>query len=95
MSEEAEFQTTIDMLMDKKEQTRIGINPNDVEHKRDINLVLCRILEEYEAQAKRIAELEELKRTVQISCNPPKDCNDPVVLKTYMKACYDTAMSID
>ena len=38
------------------------------------------------------AELKELSDTVQINCNPPKDCNDPVVLKTYMKACFDKAM---
>lgn len=45
--EPIEIQTTIDMLMDKEEQTRIGINPDDVEHKRDINQILSRILEEY------------------------------------------------
>ena len=37
------------------------------------------------------AELKDLRNTVQLSCNPPDDCNDPVVLKTYMKACYEKA----
>ncbi len=42
----------------------------------------------------RIKDLEALRDTVQISCNPPKDCNDPVVLKKYMKGCFDEAMAI-
>ncbi len=41
-----------------------------------------------------IDKLEALRDTVQISCNPPKDCNDPVVLKTYMKGCFDEAMKL-
>ena len=40
---------------------------------------------------KRIKDLEALRDTVSISCNPPADCNDPKVLKTYMKACFDEA----
>lgn len=43
---------------------------------------------------KAIDKLEALRDTVQISCNPPKDCNDPVVLKTYMKGCFDEAMKL-
>lgn len=39
----------------------------------------------------RIAKLEALKDTVLISCNPPKDCNSPKVLKRYMKACFEQA----
>ncbi len=39
-----------------------------------------------------IEEYTELRNIVQISCNPPNDCNDPKVLKTYMKACFDLAM---
>ena len=40
----------------------------------------------------RIKDLEELNDTVQVNCHPPNDCNDPVVLKTYMKACFDKAI---
>lgn len=47
---------------------------------------LCGIID------RQAAELKELSDTVQINCNPPDDCNDPVVLKTYMKACFDKAM---
>ena len=36
---------------------------------------------------------KNLRNTVLISCNPPEDCNDPKVLKTYMKACYNIAKS--
>ncbi len=39
--------TTIDMLLSKEEQTRIGINNDDVEHIRPLDQKLCRILEEY------------------------------------------------
>ena len=39
----------------------------------------------------KIKELEALRDTVSISCNPPADCNDPKVLKTYMKACFNEA----
>ncbi len=35
--------------------------------------------------------LEDLRTTVLIACNPPDDCNDPKVLKTYMKACFEKA----
>jgi hypothetical protein len=46
------------------------------------------------AKAERIKELEQayinLRHTVEISCNPPDDCNDVTVLKTYMKACLDS-----
>lgn len=44
-----------------------------------------------EKQAERIKALEVLRDTVSVSCNPPKDCNDPEVLKTYMKACFEQA----
>ena len=67
-----ELRTTIDMLMDAEEQTRIGINPNDVEHTRSPVQILCRILEEYDKQRQEInrltaelaaskAEIERLK----------------------------------
>lgn len=39
----------------------------------------------------RIKNLEALRDTVSINCKPPADCNDPKVLKTYMKACFDEA----
>ena len=38
-----------------------------------------------------IEKLKNLRDTVSINCNPPADCNDPKVLKTYMKACFDEA----
>lgn len=57
------FRITIDTLMDKEEQSRIGINPDDVEHKRDSNQILCRILEGYSAlQAKNKLLREALER---------------------------------
>ncbi len=42
----------------------------------------------------RLNGLEALRDTVSISCNPPKDCNDPKVLKTYMKGCFDEASKL-
>ena len=42
-------------------------------------------------KTKLLTKLEALRDTVSINCNPPDDCNDPVVLKTYMKACFDEA----
>ena len=33
-----------------------------------------------------------LSNIVQLSCDPPDDCNDPKVLKKYMKACFDEAI---
>ncbi len=57
MEKENDYQITIDMLMSKEEQTRIGINPDDVEHERDFNQVLCRILEEYDNLRKRLETL--------------------------------------
>lgn len=35
--------------------------------------------------------LQQLWVTVNLSCDPPKDCNDPVILKRYMKACMKKA----
>ena len=35
---------------------------------------------------------EDLRDTVQLNCNPPDDCNDPAVLKEYMKGCFSQAM---
>ncbi len=42
----------------------------------------------------RIKELEALRDTVSVSCNPPKDCNDPEVLKIYMKCCFDKSQKL-
>ena len=42
-------------------------------------------------RAESAEELEALRDTVSINCNPPDDCKDPVVLKIYMKACFDEA----
>ena len=41
-----------------------------------------------------IEKLKNLRDTVSINCNPPADCNDPKVLKTYMKACFDEAKKL-
>lgn len=41
------IQITIDMFLSKHEQTMLGINPDDVQHRRDIDQILCRILEDY------------------------------------------------
>ncbi len=32
-------------------------------------------------------KLQSLWVTVNLSCNPPDDCNDPKILKEYMRAC--------
>lgn len=32
-------------------------------------------------------ELRDLIATVEMACNPPTACNDPEILKTYMKGC--------
>lgn len=39
-------------------------------------------------------EPDGLRETVLLACNPPDDCNDPVVLKEYMKACFEKANSL-
>ena len=36
-------------------------------------------------------ELKELIETVLVACHPPECCNDPEVLKTYMRGCFDRA----
>ncbi len=38
------------------------------------------------------AKYEHLNETVALTCTPPDDCNDPVVLKRYMKACFDAVV---
>ena len=40
----------------------------------------------------KVNELEDLRDIVQINCNPPDDCNDPIVLKNYMKGCLEQAL---
>lgn len=47
--------------------------------------------DEHWSNGYEIEKLKNLRDTVSISCNPPADCNDPKVLKTYMKACFDEA----
>lgn len=44
-------------------------------------------------QAKQIKAYTHLNETVAISCTPPSDCNDPMVLKKYMKACLDAVVT--
>lgn len=41
-----------------------------------------------------LRKLKELKEVVLIACNPPEKCNEPEVLKEYMKACFDKAKEI-
>ena len=48
------------------------------------------VMDKIELQ-EQIKELRNLRDTISINCNPPADCNDPKVLKTYMKACFDEA----
>ena len=43
---------------------------------------------------RQAAELKNLKDTVQLNCNPPDDCNDPSILKAYMKTCFDQALRV-
>ena len=43
------------------------------------------------AKSKIESELKDLIDTVMISCNPPEDCRDPVVLKKYMAGCLTQA----
>ena len=42
---------------------------------REIGIQACDTLEA--AKNERIKELEALRDTVSINCNPPADCNDP------------------
>lgn len=42
----------------------------------------------------RYDKLQDLTNTVQINCDPPDDCNDPAVLKAYMKTCFEKALQI-
>ncbi len=48
-----------------------------------------------ESEAERLRKekhtLQQLWVTVNLSCGPPEDCNNPAVLKRYMKACIDKA----
>ena len=37
--------------------------------------------------------LSDLIATVEIACNPPDKCNDPEVLKKYMKGCLEQAQT--
>ena len=43
------------------------------------------------AKSKIETELKDLIDTVMICCNPPDDCNNPVVLKAYMAGCFAQA----
>ncbi len=39
----------------------------------------------------KVRQLEIIKNAVLLGCDPPDDCNDPVVLKNYMKGCFEQA----
>ena len=63
------------------------------EHKELFIVGFCKFcakmyIEQLEADNEKLKDLVD---TVLISCNPPEDCNDVDVLKTYMKACLDKA----
>ena len=45
------------------------------------------LIAEVESLRKEKHLLQQLWVTVNLSCTPPDDCNDPVILKRYMKAC--------
>jgi len=53
------------------------------------NKVLCGKQLELQETNERLRKLQE---TVLLTCNPPDDCNDVEVLKTYMLACFTIAM---
>lgn len=49
----------IEMLLDKDEQTRIGINSDDVPHVRPLQQKLLRILEAYNERCDRLDAAEQ------------------------------------
>lgn len=55
----------------------------------DGSIKLC-----YECLEVKNKALEALRDTISVSCNPPDNCNDPAVLKIYMKACFDEASKL-
>ena len=48
----------------------------------------------YAYEATHFKDLYELGETVQLTCSPPNNCDDPVVLKQYMKAAFDKSMEL-
>ena len=51
-------------------------------------IALCDYAESLEEKLKDLADI------VCVSCNPPESCNEPDVLKEYMRACFDNAIGV-
>ena len=73
------------------ESINLEIDYVPIKRHEKMKLHCANLYAENKAKEERIKELEALRDTVSINCNPPADCNDPKVLKTYMKACFDEA----
>ncbi len=71
-----------DTLIDISQESSLS-KPEEVSLRQ-----IAKEVKDLEAENK---DLRNLRDTVSINCNPPADCNDPKVLKTYMKACFDEA----
>ena len=68
---------------------KFGVENNNVIGKSGWPKVLVEVVAKVVDE--RIKKFKDLRDTVSINCKPPADCNDPKVLKTYMKACFDEA----
>ncbi len=82
MREERMNTTTVDNAMLKR---NIQLHSGDICSLNNEVSMLVNKNDELEA------DLQDLRTTVLLCCNPPDDCNDIGVLKKYMKNCYDKA----
>lgn len=82
------------MDIHKNEKSELRLWAKDDIVPRDLQALCKQAATSISKLQKRIKELEALRDTVSISCHPPKDCNDPEVLKTYMKGCYDQSQKL-
>ena len=63
------------------------------EHHEDIEAGISMIVacdHYHQIEAKNL-KLQELWVTVELCCNPPESCNDPVILKRFMAECVKKA----
>ncbi len=75
---------TINVLQEKvKAKDEVEVHLRKSWHEAEEMLVIVRA---------DCAKYEYLNETVALTCTPPDDCNDPVVLKRYMKACFDAVV---
>lgn len=82
-------------MLQRKDCAKCGVNQADKPLIALPMIFLCDdCYSKQESLEKRIKDLKALRDTVSISCNPPEDCNDPKVLKTYMKGCFDEASKL-